>query len=257
MKTKKSKKSKIRKPIKPVGAESGLELTAHGDYREEDFDCWPRPTELELAQLAARLARTDKLNPQQLVEDAWAIYWESCRKIQDDHRAVKANGEKESLADAALAAVTDQPRTDLPQPKKYPVTFRELEILLLPKQKGRTANRASLIREYLLSECLGTCMVLRPKPHPLTYWELDEKALNHLRELFSGQVAAKFGQIRARHFDEVTYVRFAEGFLKWHRQYIAEKRSAAARKRWDQGEAEANASATDPVPINPKNPEIF
>ena len=140
----------------------------------------------------------------------------------------------------------------MPTPKKYPVSFRELEILLLPKQKGRTANRASLIREYLLSECLGMCMALRPKPHPLTYWELDEKALNHLRELFSGQVAAKFGQIRARPFDEVTYVRFAEGFLKWHRQYIAEKRSAAARKRWDQVEADKKRSAADPIPNCPK-----
>ncbi len=252
MKPRKSKKSKSRKPIELSGTEPGLVLTAGCDYRAEDFDCWPRPTELELAQLAARLARTDKLDPKQLVEDAWAIYWESCRKIQDDHRAVKVNGEKESLAEAALAAVTAQPRPALPQPKKYPVTFREMETLLLPKQKGRTANRASLIREYLLSECLGTCIALRPKPHPLTYWELDEKALNHMREIFSGQVAAKFGQYRTRHFDEAAYGRFAEGFLKWHRQYIAEKRSAAARKRWGQGEAGANPSATDPVPSNPK-----
>ena len=248
MKAKKSKNPKSGKPIKPAGVRSGLVLTAGGDYRVEDFDCWPRPTELELAQLAARLARTDKLDPKQLVEDAWAIYWESCRKIQDDHLAVKINDGKESPAEAVLAAVTDQPQQAVPLPKKYPVTFRELEALVLPKQKGRTANRASLIREYLLSECLGTCMVLRPKPHPLTYWELDENALNHMRELFSGQLAVKFGQCRARLFDESAYGRFAEAFLKWHRQYIAEKRSAAARKRWNRDSDDASQPTSERVP---------
>jgi len=251
MKTRKSKKSKSRKPIKPAGAGPGLVLTATDDYRQEDFDCWPRPTELELAQLAARLARTDKLDHKQLVEDAWAIYWESCRKIQEDHRAVKFHGEKESPAEAALAAEADQRRPAVPTPEKYPVTFHEIETLLLPKQKGRTANRASLIREYLLSECLGTCLALRPKPHPLTYWELDAKALDGLREHFSGQVTTRFGQLRASHFNEADYIRFADAFLKWHRRYISETRSEAARKRWGQGEAGTKQSATNPVSSNP------
>jgi hypothetical protein len=253
MKTRKAKKSKPGKMIKPSRSEPGLVLTAGGDYRDEGFDCWPRPTELELAQLAARLARGDKHDAKQLVEDAWAIYWESCQKIQDDHRAVKASLEKESLADAALDELAGQSQPAVPRPKKYPVRFREMEILLLPKQKGRTANRASLIREYLLSECLGrTCMALRPKPHPLTYWELDVKALNGLREHFSVQVATRFGHLRASHFSEAEYIRFADAFLKWHRRYISETRSEAARKRWGQGEAGVNQSAADSFPSSPK-----
>ena len=252
MKPKKSKTAKSRSRIKPKQSEPGLVLTASSDYREEEFDCWPRPTELQLAQLAASLARADKLDPKQLVEDAWAIYWESCRKIQDDHRAVKASLEKESQADAVLAEVVGQPQPAVPQPKKYPITFREVETLLLPKKKGRTANRAILIREYILSELLGMCLALRPKPHPLTYWELDEKALNGLREHFSGQVAKKFGQLRASHFNVADYTRFADAFLKWHRRYITETRSAAARKRWGQASAEETQPVSQAVLIEPK-----
>lgn len=236
MKTKKSKKTKAKKKIKSSVSEPGLVLTARGDYREEDIEFWPRPTEWQLSQLAAQLARTGTLDAKQLVHDAWEIYWEGCRKIQDDHRAQKAWIEQESATDAAIEEWIHQPRTAVPQPEKYPVTFRKMEILLLPGNYGHTAERAFLIREYVLSELLGTCLSLRPKPHPLTYWELDPKALDKLREHFSGQVAAKFGHYRAQLFNEDEYVRFADSFLKWHRRYISENRSANARKRWSKAE---------------------
>lgn len=251
-KSKKSKKTKSLNKIKSSVSEPGLVLTAVSDYRDGDLEFWPRPTEWQLAQLAAQLARSDKLDAKQLIHDAWEIYLEGCRKIQNDHRAQKAWHEHESDTDVALDEWVHQPRSAVPQPKKYPVTFREIETLLLPKQTGRTANRAHLIREYFLSECLGTCLVLRPKPHPLTYWELDATALNELREHFSGQVDAKFGHYRAQFFDDDAYVRFADSFLKWHRRYITEKRSAAARTRWDPDQAAENKAVSETIPAVPK-----
>jgi hypothetical protein len=252
MKTKKSKKSKSSKKIKSSVSEPGLVLTAHGDYREEDLEFWPRPTEWQLAQLAAQLSRSDKLDAKQLIHDAWEIYWEGCRKIQNDHRDQKAWHERESATDMALNEWIHQPQPAVPQPKKFPVAFREMEILLLPGKYGHTAERAHLIREYVLSEFLGTCLVLRPKPHPLTYWELDPTALNELREHFSGQVDAKFGHYRAQHFNEDAYIRFADSFLKWHRRYITEKRSAAARTRWDPDQAAENKAVSETIPAVPK-----
>jgi hypothetical protein len=46
-------------------------LVIRYDYREQDFEQWPRPSELELARLAAQLARTEKIDPKQLVAEAW------------------------------------------------------------------------------------------------------------------------------------------------------------------------------------------
>lgn len=252
MKTKNSKKSKPGKKIEASGSEPGLVLTAHGDYREEGLEFWPRPTEWQLAQLAAQLAHTGKVDAKQLIHEAWEIYWEGCRKIQDDHRAQQAGLEQKSAAAASLVDGNHPPRPAVPPPKKYPVTFREMETLLLPKQKGRTANRAHLIREYVLSEFLGTCLALRPQPHLLTYWELDAKALAELREYFSERVAVKFGHYRAQLFNEDAYVRFADSFLKWHRQYIAEKRSAAARTRWGQDQADKCQPVSETSPDDPK-----
>jgi len=40
--------------VAPGVREKGLVLT--NDYREQSFEFWPRPTELELAHLAASLA---------------------------------------------------------------------------------------------------------------------------------------------------------------------------------------------------------
>src|SRR5512135_2646567 len=68
----------------PVVAKSDrLVLTC--DHRDAPFEHWPRPTEMQLAELAARLARTEKIDPKQLVAEAWSLYWESCKKIQQDH----------------------------------------------------------------------------------------------------------------------------------------------------------------------------
>jgi hypothetical protein len=64
-------------------------LVLRCDHRELDFEYWPRPSELELAHLAARLARTSPIDPKQLVKEAWSIYWESCQKIKKDYLEVE------------------------------------------------------------------------------------------------------------------------------------------------------------------------
>ena len=231
MKTKKSKKSKSGKKIKSSGSDPGLVLTAPGDYRDEDLEFWPQPTGWQLAQLAAQLACAGKADAKQLVHDAWDIYWEGCRKIQDEHQAQKAILEHESVTCAGLDENILQPEPVGPRPEKYPVTFLEMEILLLPGKKRK--KRAFLIQEYVLSEFIGTCFSFRPKLRPITCWELDENALNKLREEFSGQVTAKLEHYRAQLFNQDAYVRFAESFLKWYRRYVSETRSAVASKRWD------------------------
>jgi hypothetical protein len=42
----------------------------------------------------------------------------------------------------------------MPLPKNFPITYSKLELLLLPKLKGRTAERAKIIREFLFVDYL-------------------------------------------------------------------------------------------------------
>jgi len=56
----------------PAPKADSLILTC--DHRDAPFEHWPRPTELQLAELAARLACTEKIDPKQLVAEAWRLY---------------------------------------------------------------------------------------------------------------------------------------------------------------------------------------
>jgi len=124
-------------------------LVIRYDYREQDFENWPRPSELELARLAAQLARTEKIDPKQWVAEAWEPYWESCRTIQTDHRKVEAYFAREAELERELNWPESETAAAVPMPKKFPVDHRQVEALLPPKQKGRTAERAALIREFI------------------------------------------------------------------------------------------------------------
>ena len=66
-----------------------------------------------VANLAARLARTEKIDPKQLVNEAWDLYWESCRKIQADHREVNR---MVAALDARDDEMWSEERGGLPQP---------------------------------------------------------------------------------------------------------------------------------------------
>ena len=224
---------------KPAGALSSLVI--RGDYREHDFEHWPRPRELDLARLAAQLARTEKLDPKQLVAEAWELYWESCRTIQADHRKVEAYFAHEAELDRELN--WPEPAAAVPMPKKFPVNHRQVEALLLPKQKGRTAERATLIREFVFSQLARTCLVVRPNLTMLTYWELEADRLEQLRQKLKDEVARHFEKLRKTTYDAEAYRRFAVSFLEWHRRFIAAKKASAARTRWAKEEEKRSAAA--------------
>jgi hypothetical protein len=249
---------KMKSPKKPAAktedrmtkarplAKSNLVLKC--DYREEDFIYWPRPSEVELAGLAAQLARSSKANPKHLVAQAWALYRESCRVIQADYREVQAQLDFDSRQDPEcdFGERSEVELLQVPAPKKYPVPFAKAELLLLPKRTGRTADRAAVMREYIFAVVLQDCFVLRPKLAPASYWELDPEALNGMRQRLHKEIAERFGLLRKHIFDEADYVQFAASFLKWHRRYKSAKKSDAARTRWDKTKIQAtNETGSD------------
>jgi hypothetical protein len=193
---------------------------------------WPRPTELQLAGLAARLARTEKIEPKQLVREAWEVYMESCQKLCDDHRNLQR---RHRLEEAEIDAM-DAAAAGLPMPKKYPVTFQEMELLLLPKLVGRTAERAMLFREYIFATLVSwDCDTPFHNVSP-DYWDSPMHELDELRENASEQVAQTFGQWRKKLYDALEYAEFAARFLMWYATWTdhrnSDAKAANARKGW-------------------------
>jgi hypothetical protein len=225
----------------PKPASTPASLVICGDYREQDFEHWPRPSELELARLAAQLARSENIDPKQLVAAAWELYRESCRRLQADHREVAAYHERLDRVEPDDTTV-GLPQW-LPMPKKFPVNHRQVEALLLPKQKGRTAERAALIREFIFSQLARTCLVVRPKLAAVSYWELAADRREQLRQKLKDEVARHFEKLRKTTYDAETYHRFAVLFLEWHRRFIAAKKASAARTRWAKEEENRKAAA--------------
>src|SRR3974390_1835547 len=131
----KNQKAKIAAPAKQSGTFKSTGIVVSSDHRDVGFEYWPRPSELELAHLAARLARTGTIDAKQLVGEAWNIYWESCRKIKEDYLQVDKGLRAMEALEGDLDDVPDE-EGGLPQPEKYPVSFQEMELLLLPKLKG-------------------------------------------------------------------------------------------------------------------------
>jgi len=155
-------------------AKNGLVVTS--DHRNEIFEYWPRPTEIQLAELAARLARSEKIDPKQLVDEAWSIYWASCEKIKVDYHEVERRIQEMESFDNDLLYEDEH----LAMPGKFPITFQEMELLLLPKLKGRTAERASLFREYIFASLVG-CHMPRSVEEPIhPYWDCPLSDLDRL-----------------------------------------------------------------------------
>lgn len=207
------------------------------DYRQEDFQYWPRPTELELARLAAQLARTQKIDPVQLVKEAWALYWESCRMLKADDRMVEdyfkaIEGEDDHQYDYPDEA--DAPTW--PVPKKYPVAYREVEMLLLPKLKGRTAERAKIMRDFVFVDYVRSKHAGLKTADGMGMMKFNSEDLERLRKESEDECAEVFQYLRAKKFDAREYDAFAHYFLTWYRQrsgYLKSLvRSESARKRW-------------------------
>ena len=207
------------------------------DYRQQDFQCWPRPSELNLARLAAQLARTKKIDPQQLVKEAWALYWESCRTLKEDDRMVEKYFKAiESEDDHQYDYPDEAEAPPVPIPKKYPVSYKEAELLLLPKLSGRTAKRASVFREYAFAQVIAGSFMIRGGFRALSYWDFQPELLKELREKYGEFVDERFGKWRKSVYDENAYTKFAGPFLSWYSRWNvhhnSEVRAANAKKGW-------------------------
>ena len=211
-------------------------MKIENSYFKEDFERWPRPSPMELAHLAARLVHSDKINYQQLVMDAWCLYWESCSMLKEDYEALQ---EDESLKKAQAEAVKPElpPMPEpITRPKKFPITYAQLERLLLPKLSGRTAKRASIMREFLFMDYLNSQVPGLPPAagkRPLSPAELEL-----VRKESEEQRAEIFGTLRAKTYDEHEFDSISHYFHHWYRQSASFKkslvRSASARKRWSE-----------------------
>jgi len=215
--------------------QKGIVLSS--DHRDQSFEYWPRPSELELAHLAARLARTEKIDPKLLVKEAWDLYWESCRKIQADHREVGGMLEEAEAHDDEMWA---EERGGLPQPEKFPVTFQAMELLLLPKLKGRMGERAAVFREYALSQIVSGSFTFRGGFRVLSYWDFQPEVLAELREKYRVMAAERFASWRESVYGVTAYAKFAGSFLRWYCRWTerrnSEARAANARKGWEKRE---------------------
>ena len=211
-----------------TGERKGLVLVAGSDGDSDEFGLGL--SALELAGLAARLTRTGTTDPKQLVREAWTLYSESCRKIQEEQLEMER---RERAIDAEWCAEMHT----LPAPGKYPVTFHEMERLLLPKLTGRTGPRASVFREYIMAELLKGCVRIRPPVGPVSYWDFEPDVLDELREKFRDDIVKRLGELRKSVYDAKAYAAFATSFLAWYRQWTrhrnSEAKAANARKGWD------------------------
>lgn len=236
----KKQKSKPAAPAKrPVAKPQTVKVQKKGlvlrcDHRTEHFDLWPRPSELELATLAARLARTEQIDPKQLVKEAWELYWASCEKIKADHLEVERHLREMEAQEAEEA---EEESENIPRPLKYPVTFQEMELLLLPKLKGRTAERAELFREYIFADMVGLSRNDGSGEPRTCYWDYRMKDLDELRDRAQDEVAKAFGSWRRRVYDAQAYFQFASSFLHWHRGWTdlknSEAKAANAKLGWE------------------------
>jgi hypothetical protein len=232
----KNQKPKMAASVKRSETFKRTGLVLNSDHRSMGFEYWPRPSELELAQLAARLARTKAIDPGQLVKEAWGIYWESCRKIKEDYLQVERHLKSMEAFEADNDSVMEE-EDGLPHPKTYPVRFQEMELLLLPKLKGRTAERAALFREYLFAEMINERLSSWDEDNSSSYWDYLPEQLEDCREAAKQEVSEEFGKCRSRVYDVQAYSRFAISFLRWYRGWIdlrnSEARSANASRGWE------------------------
>ena len=235
----KNQTTKRTTPAKVTGAHAGSGgvegkgLVLRCERYSHDPDEWPRPTELELAKLAAQLARTEKIDPKELVNEAWSIYLESCQKVMEDH--LDAEGKRAAM-EASDADVPDE-ASELGQPKRFPITFQELELLLLPKRKGRTAERAALFREYIFAELVNQSFFYDDSGDNSTYWDYQPHDLDQWRAEAGDEVAEEYGRWRKRTYDAKAYASIRASFLRWYRTWThmknSEVKAANALKGWE------------------------
>jgi hypothetical protein len=172
-----------------------------------------------------------------LVNEAWNIYWESCHKIKEDYLEVELPLMKweEELCSQPDDSLEDQ--YELPQPKNFPVTFQEMELLLLPRLKGRTDRRAALIREFIFAQIVDQNLLPSEKGSSLSYWSCRPQDLADLRKTAQDLVAEEFGELRRKVYDAQVYSEFGGAFLSWYTRWArlrnSQARAASALKGWE------------------------
>jgi hypothetical protein len=126
----------------------------------------------------------------------------------------------------------------IPTPKEYPVSFKEVEMLLLPKLKGRTGTRASVFREYAFAQLIAGSFTIRGGFRVLSYWDFQPEVLMELKEKHGEMAAKRFGLWRKSVYDANAYAKFAGPFLswysRWNKSHNSEVRAANAKKGWEQ-----------------------
>lgn len=166
------------------------------------------PTPFELASLATRCqGRT----PGDACEAALVLWKAAAHTLKSEEARRRFDAQR-----------TNPPPPAFDMPKRYPVTPDAMVGLLLPGLKGRTADRAHLLREMLRDELRSLS------------WLKDKTE----REPTESEVSDALGQFRKRPIEDAkTFSWMAENFLKWHERrkpgLVSEARSEAAQKRWN------------------------
>lgn len=134
---------------------------------------------------------------------------------------------------------------DATDTKRYPVPYRAAELLLLPKLKGRTAERARVMRDFLFADYVHSKMAELHPDGGKSIVSAAGELLARLREEFKKEVPGIFGQLRRTSFDKEYFTAFAEQFLAWHRHRERFTKSIvradSARRSWAKRRQEKSA----------------
>jgi hypothetical protein len=103
-----------------------------------------------------------------------------------------------------------------------------VEVLLLPKLKGRTAERASLFREHIFAGIVDRQSCADGETG--SYWDHSANDLDDWRDLAWDEVNRMFAEQRAATYHAEEYLKFARSFLNWYGGY-SELRKAKPKRR--------------------------
>ena len=109
--------------------------------------------------------------------------------------------------------------------------------LLLPKLKGRTADRARVMRGFLFAEFVSSKLAEMVQAEAKPIVSPTGERLQRLREEFREESPELFAKLRRRTFDQGQFAEFAEEFLTWYwlRESFTKSmvRSDSAQRRWE------------------------
>lgn len=175
------------------------------------------PSQVQLATLAATLARSVADAPEKLCETGLDLWIKSAERL-----AMQA----ECNADErAQAEVRDKNRVVVPEPKQDHVSVDEFCRLLMPDRKGRTADQAFIYKAWL-RDSLEMSGWLRSGQEGQKADFAPSKQ----------QIDAAYASHRKTGMDHRDYHHRALSFIPWYcdwkKRQSSEKSKNAARARW-------------------------